>query len=324
MPLQSSTTLTIPDVYRIGYENAIRQAIQQTDERFAGMSTVASDWNENQYVASELVKQDWVTNNTRLGTTNPTEVTFGERSGFKQKVEWERIIDKWDEKLLGDLGDPTNAILTAAASGLKRKRDALFIAALTADALTGELPHTTSYAFPAANIIAVGDVPLGINAGGTTALGMTPGKIMNALRKMEEADVDMNSNQLFLAMGPRQKQDLIEYSQVYKNDVWAQQAMDWLNNPGTKLFGHNVQPILSNRLSLSAANVRTCVLFAKEAMVTSPFEHRPYMSVESTRKYNLQLAQYGLWGVYRLYDELVYQILCDEDTAPSGTLATTY
>jgi hypothetical protein len=322
MPLQSATTNEIPDEYRIGYEDAIRQAIQQTDERFAGMSIVASDWNENQYVASELVAQDWVTNNTRFGSTNPSEITFGDRSGFKQKCEWERILDKWDATLLEGLGDPTNAVLTAAAAGLKRKRDSIFIEALTADSIGGEFPHTTSYAFPAGNIIAVGDVPLQINAGGTTALGLTPGKIFAALREMEEDDVDLDSVSLFLAMGPRQKYDLIEYSQTYKNDVWAGMISAWLNNPGSKLFG--CTPIITNRLAVSGSAVRTCVLFAREAMVTSPFMSKPYMSVRDDLKYSLQLANYGLWGAYRLYDEMVYQILCDEDTAASGTLATTY
>ncbi len=324
MPLQSATTNTIPDEFRIGYEDAIRQAIQQTDERFAGMSIVAPDWNENQYVATELVKQEWVTNNARFGTTNPSEITFGDRSGFAQKCEWERIIDKWDTVLLTGLGDPTNAILTAAAAGLKRKRDDIFIAALTADSIGGVFPHTSTYAFPAANIIAVGATPLGINAGGTNALGMTPGKIKDALRKMEEADVDMSTNQLVLAMGPRQKQDLLDYSEVYKTDTYARQLIDWVNGSTNMLFGWNVKPLVTNRLSLSGSNVRTCVLFAKEAMVTRPFQSKPYMSVRDDLKYSLQLANYGLWGAYRLYDELVYQILCDEDTTPSGTLPTTY
>lgn len=323
MSFQSATTNTIPDESRIGYNDAINQAIQQTDERFAGMSIVASDWNENQYVATELVKQDWITNNTRFGTTSPSEVTFGDRSGFKQKMEWERILDKWDSKLLNNLGDPTNSILQAAAMGLKRKRDDIFITALTADSIGGVFPHVTTYAFPSANIIAVGDVPLGINAGGTTALGMTVGKIFSALKKMEDYELDTENTQLFLAVAPQQKKDIIEYSQIYKNDVWAAELAKWLNGSGT-LVGFKVKLITSTRLPLSAGNVRTCVLFAREAMVSSPFDHKPYMSVRDDLKYALQLADYGLWGVYRLYDELVFQILCDEDTAPSGTLATTY
>lgn len=323
MPLQVSTnTNTIPEEFRIGYEDAIRQAIQQTDERFANMSIVAPDWQENQYVASELVKQDWVTNNTRFGATSPSEIVFGDRSGFKQKCEWERILDKWDSTLLTGLGDPTNAILTAAAMGLRRKRDDIFIEALTADSIGGEHPHTTSYAFPAGNIIAVGDVPLQINAGGTTALGLTPGKILAAIRDMEEDDVDMEGLDLFLAIGPRQKLDLIEYSQTYKNDVWASMISAWVNNPSQKLFG--CTPIVTNRLSVSSGSVRNCVLFAKQAMVTAPFMSKPYMSVRDDLKYSLQLANYGLWGAYRLYDEMVRQIKCDEDTAASGTLATTY
>lgn len=319
MPFQATTNNTIPDEARIKYQNAINQAIQQTDERFASMSEVADDWIENQYVATELEAQEWVTNNTRFGTTNPSEVEFGDRSGFMQKCEIERILDKWDDRVLNGLGDPTNAILTAMAAGLKRKRDDIFIEALTADALTGELPHTTTYSFPAANIIAVGFVPLGINAGGTTALGMTPGKIMEAKRKMQTNEVDP-SEELFLALSPTQVNDLATYSQVYKNDTWASMLATWVTDPTKPLMG--CTPVITNRLDVDGSGVRTCVLFSKRAMVSSPFESKPYMSVRDDLKYSLQLANYGRWGVFRKRDELVYQILCDEDTAPSGTLAT--
>ncbi len=184
-------------------------------------------------------------------------------------------------------------------------------------------PHDTTYAFPAANIIAVGDVPLGINAGGTTAIGLTPGKLFNAIRKMEEANVSPDVP-LFLAMGPRQKQDLIEYSETFKNDVWAKMVVDWMNNARLQLFGHTVTPIISNQLALSGANVRTAVLFAKDAMIISPYDQQQFVTRRVEKKFVPLIAQYGLWGVMRFRDEKVYQILCDEDTTPSGTLATTY
>lgn len=321
MPFQSATTQDIPSQFRLGFDNTLHHVVQQDDEKFAGMSMVASDWKDNTYTATDFAKQDWSTNNARFGTTSPTEVTFGNRLGAKTKIEKELIIDKWDESLLSELGSLTHPMTEALTFGMRRKRDDIFIAALTADSVGGAFPYTTAYSFPSANIIAVGDVPLGINAGGTTALGMTPGKILTALRKAKEGHVSP-SEEWFLALGPKQEQDLIEYSQVYKNDPWAQIIGVWLSNPNAKLMG--VTPIVSNSLALSGSNVRTCVLFSKRAMVTAPYEGKQFMTAESTKKYALQIAHYGLWGAFRLRDELVYQILCDEDTAPSGTLATVY
>jgi hypothetical protein len=320
MPFQSGTN-DISAEARIGYQNSFNQAIQQNDERFAGMSIVLDDWTENQYVATEIEQQEWITNNARFGQTNPTEVEYGDRSGFMQKCEWERILDKWDPKLLDGLGDPTNAILAGAAMGLRRKRDDIFIEALLADSIGGEFPHQTTMSFPAANTVAVGFVPRGINAGGTTALGLTPGKILEAKRLMGVADA-LDVGGLFLALTPTQVDDLEQYSQTYKNDPWASRISKWLDDPSAPLLG--CTPIVTNRLPTTDAGVRSCVLFAREAMRSSNFDSKPYMSVRDDLKYALQLANYGRWGVFRLYDEMVYEILCDEDTTPSGTLATTY
>lgn len=322
MPLSASINQTLPDEFRVGFSDTILQAIQQEDEKFSGMATVASDWVDNQYVLTEIGTQDWTTNNARFGVTNPDETLFDNRAGFKQKIEKEVTWDKWDESFFRSLGNLESPVMKAINSGRARIRDQKFIDALTAASYGGDEPaYNTSYAFPSANIIAVGDVPLGINAGGTTTLGLTPGKIYNAIRKMEEANVDPGS-QLFLAVGPRQKQDLAEYSQVYKNDTWAQQVFNWMNNESIQLFGHSVKLITSTQLALSGANVRTCVLFSKDAMIISPYEQQQFVTRRVERKFVPLIAQYGLWGVMRARDELVYQILCDEDTTPSGVLAS--
>ena len=125
---------------------------------------------------------------------------------------------------------------------------------------------------------------------------------------------------LFLALAPRQVQDLIEYSQVYKNDTWAGMISVWANDMTKPLFG--CKPLISTQLTDNGSGVRRCVLFSKRAMITSPFELQAFVVRRQEAKFVPLIAQYGLWGAFRLRDELVYQILCDEDTAPSGTLAT--
>ncbi len=323
MPLSAAPIDSdIPSQFRIGFDDAILQEIQQEDERFAGMAMVDDSWTDNQQTFTEVGRQDWETNNARFGVTNPDEVLFDNRSGFKQKVEKEVTWDKWDENFFRSLGNLQSPVMKAVNSGRARIRDQKFIDALFADSIGGDFPfNSTTLAFPSANIIAVGDVPLGINAGGTTALGMTPGKIFNAIRKMEEAEVSP-SMPLVLAWGPRQKQDIYEYSQVYKNDTWAKQVMDWMTDGSHQLFGHTVMPLLTTQLPLSGANVRTCGLFAKEAMVISPYDQQQFVTRRVERKFVPLIAQYGLWGVVRLRDEMVYQLLCDEDTTPSGVLAS--
>lgn len=324
MPLSASIDQTIPEEYRIGFNTAILQEIQQEDERFAGMATLYPDWTDAQYTFTEIGKQDWVENNARFGVTNPDEVLFDNRSGFKRKVEKEVTWDKWDESFFRSLGSLESPVMKAVNSGRARIRDQKFIDALTASSIGGDFPYdSTTLAFPSANIIPVGDIPLGINAGGTTNLGLTPGKIYSAIRKMEEANVSP-AMPLVLAMGPRQKQDLTELSETYKTETWASQVLRWVNEGRGNLFGHDVTMLLSTQLDLSGANVRKCVLFAKEAMAISPYEQQQYVVRRVERKFAALIAQYGLWGVVRLRDEYVYQILCDEDTVPSGTLATAY
>ena len=313
MPFQADPQNAIPAHFQITYQNTWNLVIQQENERMADLGILEPRWTGNQYVATDLGQQDWVDDNVRFGQSDPSEITGGNRSGFKQSFKFQRKFDKWDESFLGALGSPTSEVIMSAKMGLARKKDAIFSAAAVAASVGGTFPHTTSMAFPTGNIIAVDFVPLTITAPAANLYrGLTVGKMLEAKRQLLTAEVPADE-ELYIAMTPQQQMDLSVYSQGYANDPWAAMVASWIADPTKKLFG--MIPRIYNSLPVTAGGIRTCVVFSQRAMCVAPMEMKTYMDRLPTANHALQIAHYGLWGAFRKRDELVRTILCDETPA---------
>lgn len=301
-PTQSS----IPEQYKIKYADAWAAVVQQENERFAGCGMLRSDWVEKQYVDTDLEKTEWTENNARFGETNAGEVTGGNRSGFKRKADVAKKFDQWDEKFLSAIGLPQGETIQNFKRGWNRMKDQFFIDAATGDALGGPHPHTTTVAFPTANIVAVDYVA----SGGAANSGLTINKLLQVKRLANDADIDLDQEKLYLALSGKEIQDLQVYASTNFSDFYAQVVGKWLQDQKSTLLGFT--PIITNKLPLSATtDYRTCVAFTDRAMCVAPVDYRTHIDILPKDRHALQIAHYGMWGVYRKKDELCWQIICD-------------
>ena len=178
---------------------------------------------------------------------------------------------------------------------LGRAMDDLIIAAATGTAKTGE-DGTTSTAFPSGQ------------TAGTTAGGLTIVKLREAMQLLIAAEVDVDNEPLFCAIGAQQHDDLLGQTQAI--------SLDFTNKPVLvdgrirSFMGFNF--IDSQRLALSGTD-RTAICFAKSGLHLGFWNDiEVQISDRADKSYSTQVYCKGTFGATRVEEKKVVAITCSE------------
>ncbi|PJF37959.1 MAG: hypothetical protein CUN55_19435, partial [Phototrophicales bacterium] len=120
------------------------------------------------------------------------DVPMDGRWVYPSKKGWGTVVD--DMELLQTNIAPQGAFVTSAVAALNRDKDDLFLAAFFGNAQTGESGGTTT-AFDSNNQVAH-------NVGSTT--GMNVEKMRRAQRILLDNDVDIDMEEIYMAVSPSQ------------------------------------------------------------------------------------------------------------------------
>lgn len=126
---------------------------------------------------------------------------------YPQMYDWGKVIDDID-LLQTNIAPQGNYVMSAVAA-LNRTTDDLFTTAFFGDAKTGETGSTTT-SFDSNNVVAV-------NLGGS-AEGMTVEKMREAQKILLDNDVDIDMEEIYMAVSPKQHDDLLALTQVVSTD----------------------------------------------------------------------------------------------------------
>jgi hypothetical protein len=279
------------------------------------MGVLDPGWTSKEKVYRDLSANTWRRDDSRFGSTVARESAASFRKAFKKKIVAEPIkFDQWDEALLDNIVLPKSEEMQAMMYGYERALDDLFIEACSEDAYGGPEPYTTAVPFPASQIIAVNAVKPGATAGAN--LGMTIWKILLAKQRFENLNLNLDREEVCLAMSPDEKLDLALVIESSPNDVWAQMIADWFKqdaagNSQAKLLGL-FKVITTTRLPLPTTDIRTCYAFCRSAFITSPAsEVRSSMDRIPTENNMLLIQGSAMVGIGRRYDERIIAIPCD-------------
>lgn len=215
-----------------------------------------------------------------------------------------QMVDTFDKLRL--MVDPQGPLSQAAVKATGRKIDQIIFDAFYADARTGRSGGGTE-AFDTTNF----RVDAAVGAAADTGLNVD--KILQAKRLMEEANVDLEQDQAFLAITPRQHEDLLRQTQVINTDYFTHMGgMPVLNNGRVESFA-GVNIVISNLVE-DNASYRLCPMWVKSGMhlgiwkdVTARVDDRP--DIEGVP---YQLYTTLTMGATRLEQGRVIQIECTE------------
>lgn len=307
------TNYTIPEHTRQQFQDAFLAAVQQNDSKFSAVTNIDPAWTAPQYTKRMADTQDWFVNNSRFGKNTAKEFEAGFRSGFKQNLDMRPVkFDRNDQKLLDTIALPTGQVIQDAMAGLNRLRDDLFIDAALADSLGGARPHITPTAFPVGNVVPVNYVKPGTAVGSNSGLHIW--KILRAKTKFEKAFVDLDREELVLAISPDDKTNLLLTAEAAPNEAWAKTVLSWFEKyeGGDRMAKlHGFQVITTTRLNV-ASNITSCLAFAKRAFCWAPISGvETKIDILAESRHAIQVAAYAEFGVFRVFDEMVLELPCD-------------
>jgi hypothetical protein len=203
------------------------------------------------------------------------------------------LIDDTDK--LKIIADPASPYAINGAMAIGRAMDDKIILAMTASSLTGE-DGTTTTAFPAGQTAS------------TTSGGLTVAKLREAMQLLIAAEVDVDNEALFCAIGAQQHDDLLGETQAI--------SLDFTNKPVLvdgrikSFMGFNF--LDSQRLALSGTD-RTVVCWAKSGVHLGMWgDLDVQIDVRPDKNYSTQVYVKATFGATRIEEEKVVAITCSE------------
>lgn len=165
--------------------------------------------------------------------------------------DWGKVIDDID--LLQTNISPQGTYVQSAVAALNRTADDLFVTAFFGNAQTGETGSTTT-AFDSNNVVAVDH--------GGSAEGMTVGKMREAQKILLDNDVDIDMEEIYIGVSPKQHDDLLALTQVVSTDFNDRPVL--VDGRVRKFLNMNI--IISTRLPTDSNSYRRNPVWVKSGM----------------------------------------------------------
>ena len=277
----------------IDYKSTVEHLLQQRGSKFR--STVMEDSYNGKSGAA--VNQIGAVNaqlkTTRHSDTPLIETPHDKRWVYPSDYEWADLID--DQDKLRIIADPTSPYAINGAMALGRAMDDVIIAAATGTAKTGE-DGTVSTAFPAGQ------------TAGTTAGGLTIAKLREAMQLLIAAEVDVDNEELYCAIGAQQHDDLLGQTQAVSLDFTTKPVL--VDGRIRSFMGFNF--LDSQRLALSGTD-RTAVCWAKSGLHLGLWNDiNARITERDDKSYSTQVYLKATFGATRVEEKKVVAITCSE------------
>ena len=234
------------------YSTNLAMLSQQMTPKLAPHTTVQQASGSK---AFRMLSQVDATNALLRGTSaKPAvniDVTHDGRWVYPLMYDWGKVIDDID--LLQTNITPQGTYVRSAIAALNRTQDDLFVNAFFGASNTGET-GSTSTSFTAGNVVAV-------NHGGANE-GLTVGKLREAQKILLDNNVDMDMEEIYVAVSPKQHDDLLALTQVVSTDFNDRPVL--VDGKVRQFLGMNI--IISTRLSTDSNSYRRLPVWVKSGM----------------------------------------------------------
>lgn len=277
------------------YTTNVELLLQQRGSKLRGLVSTGSYTGKAAKAVEQIGAVTAQTRTTRHGDTPLISTPHNARWVFPTDYEWADLID--DQDKLRMLIDPTSSYAQNGAFALGRAMDDLIISAALSTAKTGE-NGSTDTAFDTANM----QIPLG----GT---GLTVAKLRTAKKKLLQREVDVASEQLFIAVTAQQLDDLLGTTEVTSADFNTVKAL--VQGDVDTFMGFKFVQI--ERLLLDGSGDRRCFAWAKSGLHLGMWNDiNTKITERADKSYSMQVYAKGTFGATRTDEGKVVEIICNE------------
>ena len=290
----------IPNHYTTQFDANWKHLVQQKNSRLREYVTLDSiQGKEKSYNQLDVASMTLITN--RSATTTISDQAMAKRWIRPQQYDTAKLIDEWDEQLLGEVVLPTSPIVQSHGAAYARTCDQVIINALGGTAYTGAT-GTTATALPAGQKVAANFVESGAAANS----GLTIAKLRQAKFILDSNDVDEEEERI-IVVSAKQLQDLLRTTEVTSGDYNTVRAL--VDGSLNTFMGFKFR---RSQLLPLTVDIRSCYVYVKSGVVLAERGLKTHMDVRPDLSHSLQIRSVASLAAVRLEEKKVVEIACDE------------
>lgn len=286
--------------YSQQYASAVELLAQQMTAKIANTFTQMTAVGKSATVVNQIDAIEADERTTRYDDIVPGDPVHTRPWVFPRTFDKAVFFDNIDAMRMN--ANPTSEYVNALVAAIRRKQDDEAIRAFYDARLLGE-NGTTSESFAAGQQV-------GTNVGGTSS-GLNVEKLQNAIQILEENEVDLDMEQLYCVISPKQKRNLMNEIEVTSGDFFKGQVMTTRNPSGFLAINF----IVSNRLPVDGSSLRRVPLYTPKAMAFCSWDGGLKTDVSQRKDKRGQPWQayvQGSFGAVRRDADRIVEIKCTE------------
>ena len=290
----------IPNHYTTQFDSNWKHLVQQKNSKLKEYVTIDSiEGKEKSYNQIDTTSMTQITDRSR--DTRISDQAMAKRWIRPQQYDCAKLVDEWDEQLLGEVVLPTSPIIQSHAAAYGRTCDSIIISALGGTAFTGAT-GTTATVLPSTQKVAVNYVETGTAANS----GLTIAKLRAAKFLFDSNDVDEEEERI-IVVSAKQLQDLLRTIEVTSQDYNSVRAL--VDGSLNTFMGFKFR---RTQLLPKTSTVRSVYAYVKSGVILAERGLKTYMDVRQDLSHSLQIRSVASLAAVRMEEKKVVEIACDE------------
>ena len=193
-----------------------------------------------------------------------------------------KLVDEWDEQLLGEVVLPTSPIIQSHAQAYARTCDSIIIGALGGTAV--------NY----------------VESGTAANSGLTIAKLRAAKFLFDSNEIDEEEERI-MVVSAKQLQDLLRTIEVTSQDYNSVRAL--VDGALNTFMGFKFR---RSQLLGKVSTVRSCYAYVKSGVILAERGLKTHMDVRTDLSHSLQIRSVASLAAVRMEEKKVVEIACDE------------
>ena len=297
---QNGVLTNVPNHFTTQFDSNWKHLVQQKNSRLKEYVTIDSiEGKEKSYNQIDATSMTQITDRSK--DTRISDQSMAKRWIRPTQYDCAKLVDEWDEQLLGEVVLPTSPIIQSHAQAYARTCDSIIIGALGGTAYTGTT-GTTATALPAAQKVAVNFVESGTAANS----GLTIAKLRAAKFLFDSNEIDEEEERI-MVVSAKQLQDLLRTIEVTSQDYNSVRAL--VDGALNTFMGFKFR---RSQLLGKVSTVRSCYAYVKSGVILAERGLKTHMDVRTDLSHSLQIRSVASLAAVRMEEKKVVEIACDE------------
>ena len=297
---QNGVLTNVPNHFTTQFDSNWKHLVQQKNSKLKEYVTIDSiEGKEKSYNQIDATSMTQIVH--RSGDTRISDQAMAKRWIRPQQYDCAKLVDEWDEQLLGEVVLPTSPIIQSHAQAYARTCDSIIIGALGGTAYTGTT-GTTATVLPAGQKVAVNYVESGTAANS----GLTIAKLRAAKFLFDSNEIDEEEERI-MVVSAKQLQDLLRTIEVTSQDYNSVRAL--VDGALNTFMGFKFR---RSQLLGKVSTVRSCYAYVKSGVILAERGLKTHMDVRTDLSHSLQIRSVASLAAVRMEEKKVVEIACDE------------